>query len=190
MKITDQIIIPKSKRKLVLLVLVSIVFVVLGIRIISSSHRVDNSFFDSIYFRGTIGVLSIGFFGVAGAILLYRLGDKRAGLIIDETGIIDNSSAVAAGHIPWRDMEAIKETNVWTEKFITVILKNPAHYVNNAQNKWKRKILQSNYKRNGSPVNISANGLSITHSELKALLQEKLSRYNQTIRTSESGHSV
>ncbi|MES1199699.1 MAG: STM3941 family protein, partial [Pseudomonadota bacterium] len=68
--------------------------------------------------------------GALGAIFITRkLFDKRPGLVLSAEGIVDNSSGVAAGLIPWSDIEAFNVAEIRGNKFIVVLVKDPEKYL-------------------------------------------------------------
>jgi hypothetical protein len=174
----EQIIIPISKKKLISLGFTCAVFVAIGVRNIIHNPSVGDLFFNNSYLKNSIGGFLILFFGFFLIYLTFKLVDKRPSLIINKEGIIDNSTAVAVGQILWDDIESFKGTKVWSEKFVTPILKDPQKYIDQQNNVLKRKLLIVNFNKNGSPINISTNFLTIKHDELVQLLEKKLSTYN------------
>jgi hypothetical protein len=73
--------------------------------------------FDNPFVKYGAAIAAILFFGFGIFYFLRKLIDKKPGLIIDDNGIIDNSSAVSVGLIPWSDIEHISTTNVMKQKF-------------------------------------------------------------------------
>src|SRR5262245_52976861 len=51
-----------------------------------------------------IAVAGILFFGICAVYGCIKLFDDKPGLVIDAEGIVDNSSAAAAGRVPWSDV--------------------------------------------------------------------------------------
>lgn len=174
------ILISTSKKKLLLLSLTCAVFILVGVWIILYNPSVRNPFFDNFYFKYLVGGLSVLVFGIFIIYPIIKLFDTKPALIIDENGIVDNSSAVALGRIPWNDIISITETKYFTQKFITVKLSNPEYYIERQSNKLKRKTLKANFNKNGSPVNISTNSMSIKHDQLLQLLKDRLEAFKTT----------
>src|SRR6185437_9658806 len=96
-----------------------------------------------IFISGLAGIL---FFGFVGFYLFKKLFDKKPGLIISNEGIVDNSGGLSAGFIPWSDIKEIKETIIANQKFISVIVKNPQHYIDRQSTRFKRWLMEKNYK--------------------------------------------
>lgn len=69
------------------------------------------------------GLAIILFSGLTGFILFKKLSDNSSGLIISDEGVVDNSSGISAGFVPWTDIIAIKETRVFNQRMINLVVK-------------------------------------------------------------------
>ena len=173
----EPVTIPFSKKKLLLILIISIIIVWLGVQFV-----MDPSAFSNIRNSPRLvliaGLIAIPFFGLTATIALRKLLDKRAGLIINEEGIIDNASGVSAGLVLWSD---IREIKVWgkDDKCLMIIVKNPQDYIDKATNPFKRGMMKSNHKSYGSPISISASALQTNFDDLYNLLLEKMREYKQ-----------
>ena len=101
-----------SKSKLIRLLIISLVFVILGLWMIltPTDDTSINPLFRSRIFVTIMGIVCVLFFGFGFILFLLKLlGFRKYGLKIDNTGITDNSNKGSIGHIPWSD---IKELNV------------------------------------------------------------------------------
>jgi hypothetical protein len=173
----DQLEIQLSKTKLTLMAIGSLAFVIAGICGVINPTRFISFLYRSPTFIFLSGLAGIIFFGFVGFYLLKKLFDKKPGLIISNNGIVDNSSGISVGFVPWSDIKEIKETMVANQKFINLIVKNPQHYIEGQPTKLKRWIVKRNYKSFGTPIGISANGLKYNYDELKLLLQQRFEQY-------------
>ena len=174
---TEQIEIPLSKNKMLLTFFGAIAFVGLGVLFL-----INPSMFISTIFRNPTvifiaGLASVLFFGLVAITVFRKFSDKKAGLIINGQGVIDNSSGVSAGLVLWSDIEKIKTTKVQSQKFMMFIVKNPQDYIDRVTNPLKRKAMEMNYKVYGSPISISANSLQTNFDDLYKLLTEKMYEY-------------
>ncbi|MFB9079623.1 STM3941 family protein [Flavobacterium procerum] len=169
----NQIEIPLSKKKMYLILAISILFVCLGIWFLTAPPTIDHPIYGNPKFIFSCGIASIVFFGYAGFSIFKKLGDKKPGLLINSEGITDNSSNVAAGLILWSDIIRITTANVMNQKFLIIKVKNPNEYINRQNGILKRKTVEMNYKTYGSPISISANTLDTNFVELYNLLQRK-----------------
>ncbi|WP_439506202.1 STM3941 family protein [Sediminibacterium sp.] len=174
----EQIEIPLSKKKLVLILFGAISFVLIGLWFLInppiSSHQIFG--LSSIY--SIVGFISVLFFGLVAVAIFPKISDKKAGIIINSQGIIDNSSGVSAGLVSWKDIQEIKVAQVMNEKFLMLIVKNPQDYIAKIKNTIKRKGMEINYKTYGSPISISASALKINFDELHKLLVDKMEEYS------------
>ena len=103
--------IPLSKRKIILFLIGSIMFVVAGILGIIMPERF-NSIYKSPEFIRITSILGVIFFGLAMVFTFKKLiGNNKFGLVIDEYGITDYSTATSIGLIEWSDIKAIEKIN-------------------------------------------------------------------------------
>jgi hypothetical protein len=175
----NNVIIPLSKRKLVLLLLISIAFVIGGIEFIINAPAFARPY--PFHLPASvvivIGYVSVGFFGFCTGFITFKFFDARPGLIINSEGIIDNSSAIAVGFIDWADVEKVDVKGVFSQKFIRVFVKNPDKYIDAQSSTVKRKSLTANYKLYDTPINITSNALNYKFDNLYALLTARLNEY-------------
>lgn len=160
------------KVKVILLILGAIIFVALGAWFLSldpqdieSSRRFNNP----ILIYG-IGISSIVFSGLCGFVGIKKLFDKSPGQILNSEGILDNSSGLSAGIIPWSEVVDIGQYQVQKQKFVSIYVQDPEKYVNTG-NALKRMANRANMKMCGTPINISANSLKIGYDELLETIQ-------------------
>ncbi len=175
----EQIEISLNKTKMIISLIGAIVFVILGLELIFHPYLHNISFKGSRVIPIIIGLTSILFFGLISIFLIKKLSDKTAGLIINEDGIVDNSSGVSAGTVLWSDIKEIKVSHVMNQKFLMLIVHNPQDYLDRVSSKFKRKTMELNYKNYGSPISIPANTLKIKFSNLHELLTTKMKEYKQ-----------
>jgi len=167
--------IPLSKGKVLLLVIGSFAFVALSAGLLKFSDQVPrmNSTFNKI-----VVAAGIPFFGLCGVFGVRKLFDDKPGLVIDSEGILDNSSAVAAGCIPWEEITGFRISEVSGQRFLTIMVTSPEKY---AQGKGRvRAWLNSvNTKMTGSPINISANSLKISLDALSGRLTSAWTQFKK-----------
>ena len=158
--------IPLSKIKLTLLLLAAIIFTALGLWILLMDGAAQ------VY--KVAGVISILFFGFAASILARKLQDNTPGLIIDNSGIMDNTNALATGLIIWRDIKDVFVVEEGRQKFIMVEVYNPEKYIERQHHYLQKKAMQYNLKMYGSPVSITVSGLKCTFEKLYKLIRTNL----------------
>src|SRR5688572_15627450 len=101
----NRIEIPISKKKLTFMLIGSLVFVSLGLWFLISPPTSNHRLFGNPTLIFAAGISATLFFGLCFVYLLKKIPDKTPGLIIDNDGILDNSSGVSAGFIPWADIK-------------------------------------------------------------------------------------
>ena len=175
----EQIEIPLSKTKMLLTFFGAIVFVGLGLRFLINPPKISNSIFGNPTLIFIVGLSSILFFGLVALTIFRKFSAKKAGLIISREGITDNSSGVSAGLIPWTDIDDIKISQVMSQKFLLLIVKNPQDYLDKVTNALKKNAMKMNYKTYGSPISISSNALQTNFDDLHKLLLEKMNKYKK-----------
>lgn len=164
--------IPLSKAKLAVGIAGSITFITLGYLMITDDFEKYNTPFT----RG-VGIVCIVFFGIALLFSLYKLMDKKPGLIIDEDGITDNSGAVNAGLIEWKDIISIDVKKIISTDLLIIHVNDPDKYINRAgrQKAWLMRRSMGLY---GTPINISSTALKYNFDELYKLLQVNIKKHN------------
>jgi hypothetical protein len=174
---SEQIEIPISKKKMTLTFLVSLVFVGIGLWFLINPPKFSSPLFGNPTYIFIVGLASILFFGFIAVSIFLKFKDKIPGLTINREGILDNSSNVSAGLIPWGDINEIKVLQVMSQKFLMIIVSNPQDYLDKVSNPFKRNVMKTNYKTFGSPISISSNSLKTNFDELQKLLLEKMKEY-------------
>ncbi len=178
MNTSKQIEIPLSKIKLTIMLLGSIVFFGTGIAMMIHPDKINNSIFEYPTINFILGIATVLLLGIAAIFAFKKLNDNSPGLIISDKGIVDNSSGISAGFVPWTDVTAIKESRVFNNRFINLIVKNPEEYIARQKNIFKRKLVQANYSSFGTAISISENGLKSNSKELKVLLEKRFTDFN------------
>ncbi|QGX39998.1 STM3941 family protein [Permianibacter aggregans] len=116
--------------------------------------------------------------GVGSFVIFSKLQDKSAGLRIDATGVIDASSGVSLGRIPWQDVESIEEFSAAGQSFVVLKLHDPEQYLIKYSG-LKRKIHEANLNLCGSPAAISAGTLQADYEDVLNLLQQGFQHYRE-----------
>ncbi len=174
---SQQIEIPLSKKKMIASFIGALVFVILGAGLIIYPRYVDVDI--SPIILSITGLISILFFGLVAITLFRKLFDKKAGLIINKQGIIDNAGGTSAGTIAWDNIIEIKISKVMSQKFLMIIVNNPQDYIDMETNIIKKQAMKLNYTNYGSPITIASNTLKINFDNLNSLLQQKLKEHKE-----------
>ena len=171
--------IPISKNKLILGIVGSIMFVILGMWLFTNSTEFKN--YSMRLLRNpmvikSVGIIGMMFFGATGIYGIRKLFDKKVGLIIDKNGITDNSNASSIGLIEWKDITEIKTEQVMSTKFLLIKVKNPEEYIEKAKNGMKARLMKTNKKMYGTPLSITSNTLKYDFNKLEKLIQTEFEK--------------
>ena len=170
---TGQIEIPLSKKKLLLLVAVSVGFILIGFWFVIDPPKISNPYFGDPTLLLMLGIISILFFGLCAVYIVRKLPENRPGLIIDSNGLTDNSSGVSAGLILWNDIQDISVIEIHRQKIIMLQVKNPQDYIDRQKSGFKRKMMQMNFNIYGTPLSITSNSLNIEFNDLINILHDQ-----------------
>ena len=175
---TEEKVIELSKNKILLLILGSCAFVALGAWLLSLDEATIQSqrrFSNPIVVHG-IGLLSVIFFGACGAFGIRKLFDRKPGLVFNSSGIIDHSSGVSAGLIPWSEILGAEIYEIHKQKMLIIKVRNPQKYIERG-GRLKQALNKANQKMCGSPIAITSNALKINFSELLSLFNQYKKKY-------------
>ena len=131
----QEITIPLSKKKTFLAFLGSLCFVLLGVWLFNLEDAdIETKFW---------AVVDVLFFGFCLIFTLIKLFDNKPGLIINDQGIIDQSSAVSAGLIRWENIKDIAILEMYGQKILTIYVKNQEEILMQ-QPDLQRKVMNMN----------------------------------------------
>jgi hypothetical protein len=173
MNTEQRIEIPLNKSKIVMMLIGASAFVAIGLWFVIAPPEIKNSYWGNPTRLAFAGYASIFFFGLCAAFFIRKLPDTKPGLIIENTGLIDNSGALSAGQILWEDIVNISVLEMHKQKLLMLEVKNPQVYINRQSGLLKRKGMELNYKMYGTPLSITANGLKMPFEELYTLVSQK-----------------
>lgn len=169
--VANSIQIPLSKTKIVLLTIGSLVLVCLGIWFILGFATLQNRI--SPLLIRLIGVVAVLFFGGTFAFSIHKYFDSGPGLIINQNGIIDNTSGVSIGLIDWESITGIRSKQIMSTQLLLIDTNDPEKFVAKASG-IKAKIMRTNYNMYGTPLSITATTLKYDAAELEELLKSAL----------------
>ncbi len=147
-----EIIIQLSKKKLALLFFGAIGFIIACFWSIQTAET--KSTFNTLYLKisSTIGII---FFGFCGIYAIEKFFDKRPGLVINNEGIIDNSSFVCAGLIKWETITNVAMNEIFGQTILTIEVNN-ADEIISKQNTFKKIFMNLSKNYFNSPIQISS----------------------------------
>jgi hypothetical protein len=182
---TDELAIELSKSKIVLMIVGAFGFIAIGAWMSledAQSIARDTPIFDPQLVHG-VGIAGIVFSSLGVILATKKLFDKRPGLVLNSAGIIDNSSGVAAGFIPWSEIVGAEIFEVHRQKMLIITLRDPEKYIARG-NLFKRIASKTGYKMCGSPISITSTTLKISFPELLATFEQYHRKYGQSMKAS------
>jgi hypothetical protein len=183
---TDELVIELSKTKVVLMIVGSFAFVAAGAFFLLNAESIAKELpIDDPWFARGVGIASIVFFGLTGIMGAKKLSDKRPGLVLNSSGIIDNSSGVAAGFIPWSEIKDTEIYEMYRQKMLIIKVRNPETYIARGS-ALRRATIRINAKMSGSPIAITSNSLKINFDELLSTFERYQQKYGQSMKASVS----
>ena len=159
--------IPLSKSKVLFLLVISIIFLVMGYWLygMDAAEIESRRRYNSPAFVHGIGIAAF-IMGTFGCIVAVRkLFDTTPGLVLDENGLTDNSSAFSAGFIPWNEIAGIEVRQVQRQRILYILLADPEAYIAKFS-PLKQKLMRLNMRMAPSPVAVISNSLSVSFDEL------------------------
>lgn len=180
MSVDDERVIELSRVKIGLMIAGSLLFIAAGAWFLMASD--DGSLVTTLsrfvppWFVHGLGLVT-ALFGAAGAVYGIRKSfDRKPGLTLSPAGLVDNSSAVAAGFIPWSEVTGLGTFEIQGQKMLVVHVTDPARYIERGS-ALKRALNRANAGMCGSPIVISSNALRIPFDELRNEVAAYVSRY-------------
>ena len=164
---TDERIVGKSKGKLILCFLGSLVFAAISLAMFMDESGDPRT-----------AIAPLGLLFSVGCVVasLFMLFSNRPGLLLNSEGFEFSGSAVNCGFVRWCDVSGFREHNVAGTRFLVVIVKDPDRFVQNA-----RLALAAAMKANtamyGGPIGIASTALAIDFDELVAVFSRYFSMY-------------
>jgi hypothetical protein len=165
-----------SKKKVLLLILGSCAFVALGGWLLSLDEAIIQSQHRSPMLIHGIGFVAVAFFGLIGVFGIKKLFDKKPGLTFNSSGIIDNSSGVSAGLIPWSEVVGAEIFEMHKQKMLIIKVRNPQKYIERG-GRLKQMLNKANYKMCGSPIAVTSSALKVNFPELLSLFNQYRQKY-------------
>lgn len=139
---------------------------------------VQNQRFGSPLLVRGIGVLGILFFGALAIFNLRKVLDRRPGIVLNEDGLLDNSTGVSVGFVPWSEITGVDTYKTFNQRTLVVRVSDPRKYLGGG-NAIIRYLRRSNLKLCGSPVTITPTALKIRYDDLMTEIQSYHRRYGR-----------
>ena len=172
--------IPLSLSKQVRVSIYSLFFVAVNIWLLTldAASIAELQWFDSPTLVYAIGVLGLLLFGGLAVFNIRKLVNRRPGVVLSEAGLLDQSTGVSVGFIPWSDITGVDTYKSFNQRTLVVRVSDPQKYLTGG-NALARYLRRSTMKLCGSPVTITSAVLKIRYDDLMAEIQTYLGRYGQ-----------
>lgn len=173
----ERIEIYSSKKKSLLLLIGSVVFVVLGLWIFLEADNLTGWRARNPYFNRGVGIASVLFFGLGIFISVKRLIKSEIVLVIDSIGLNVNPKKSLTEFIKWSDINGFQEIKIHSTRIIIIGVKDPEYWLDKETSGFRRKLMQFNINNYNSPFNIAASGLDISSDNLLGTLNNYYAKY-------------
>ncbi len=169
-----------SKKKTIFLVIAGMLFVIVSFLFLFFPHIFQSFLIGNLLLIRFIGLIGFLFFGFVLVLLIKKVFFGKIGIIINEIGIIDNSSYVSVGVIKWEDIKSIEKREVASTRFLLIYVQNPKNYIDKNKNKIKIKLLKANNNSYGTPISISSNFIDCHFEILEETIRNSFSEYKKS----------
>jgi hypothetical protein len=177
----EKIEIYSSKKKSLLMLIASLIFVIGGIYIFMNAENFTGYRARSPIFTKGIGIMSVLFFGLTTYVSIRQLITNQLMLIIDKTGINVSPKKSLSERIEWKNIEGFSEIKIQSAKIIIIDVNNSDYWIEKEKNIIRQKLMKFNVKNYGSPFNLSANSMQMNYTELIQTLNENLNKYKYNV---------
>ena len=176
----EKIEIYSSKKKSILLLAGSLLFVIGGIYTFVNAEDFDGFRGRNPLFIKVIGIAAIFFFGLGIFVSIKQLFINQLILTIDRNGINVNPKNSKTEFIEWKNITGFSEIKIHGQKFVIIEVNNSDYWIEKELNGIRKNLMKFNLNNYGSPFNLSANTMQINYTELLKTLNENFekSKYN------------
>jgi len=180
MAVNDERVIALSRGKIVLMVAGALLMAGAGAWFVVASD--DGSFVTEMrrfvppWFIHGLGLVAALFFGGCAVYAIRKSFDTKAGLTLSSAGFVDNSSAIAAGFIPWSEVTGLGTYQVQSQRMLVIHVADAGKYIERGS-AVRRAFNRANASLCGSPIVISSNALQMPFDELRTEVAAYVSRY-------------
>lgn len=180
-----------TRKKTFLYLIGSLIFVLIGLFglgavtfVVHSESKVTD--WSRLIFIGIISLAAILFFGFTFFFYLFRIFSRKPSIILNDEGIMDNSTFGSTGLIKWEDIKEVKiydfevknQYGECKQKFLGIVPKDFNKLIESK--KWvKNKFLRLNQNYVGAPINIPQNIIKISLEDLEKEIKKRLRSYNK-----------
>lgn len=149
----------------------ALIFVLLGVLFVVGGLSEEKTH----YLLVSIGVVSVVLFGLCLAYFVYRLFNRKPSIIVNEEGLLDNSSYIGGGFLRWEEIKDIVLYDFMGQRFIGIQLFDEEQFVNR-QSAFKKGLMRLNSGMVQAPINIAQSGLKMPLDQLYGLIYKQWRR--------------
>ena len=171
----EKILIRTSKKVVIIGLLGSFAFVMIGITMITNPDLVPRY---SEFFTSFWGIIGAGFFGLTFLYLLKKMFDNKPGMMLDENGLYNNSSIISHHTVRWDELSGAGLTKIGKEKIIFIYFKDDKEFIKKF-NLFEQILMRLNLAMNGSPIGISSRTLNYDIDRLNRQIQYRIKNWAQ-----------
>jgi hypothetical protein len=176
----SELTIERNKERIVSIILFLIIFNVLSAFMIYNPDFFVSGFMRISFFIFIIGIISFTFTLAMIVSHIALLLSKEKGIILTDSGIVDNSNYESLGFIKWEDISHIKTIKQYSGNYLEVTIKNKKKYMTNDKkmNLLKRFLIFMNNWHPNETIILSDKKLDCTFQELETMVIEKWQNKN------------
>jgi hypothetical protein len=174
---SEEVMVPASRTKTLMLVIIAVGFVALGFWLLSLDPKeveAQDRYNNPIVIYG-LGCATVVFFGLLIVAGVWRLFSTKPGLVLNSEGV----KIFAIGQdtfLAWRDISGFSIFQVQRTKLLVLNLNDPVKYIESL-GKVRRALAQANLKLCGSPIAVSSGTVAVSFGELRELFAKYIGRY-------------
>jgi len=170
-----------SKKKSILILTGSIIFVLVGVLFVANPERFLTLRMQNPHIIRIAGIASILFFGLGILGGLKRVLKSEIALIIDKKGLNVNPKKSLTQFIEWNSILGFEEIKIQSQRILIIIVKNPEKWIEEETNTFRKKLMRFNLSNYDSPFNIATTGIDISHTELNNKLNRYFEKYKNEV---------
>lgn len=172
---SDKIVIKQEKKGAIKFLAAAIIMSLLSLLLLVVDLREFGDEFarmsDVVYYLlKAVFLVGFVFFGYGFFYMLKKTKNEEIVLCVDENGVMDNSSAIAFGFMPWSDIEDVYLAKFVGETYIELKLRNSEYYMEKLP-AWKKAMVAANLKMGMEAVSITLNATNENPQEICERMQ-------------------
>lgn len=175
-KTDGRITIYPSSMKLILVLVGSVAMVCVAVLILVFARGATDAILGIRGFIPFSAILAIAFFTLTGGLAGYTLVLRKPALVIDQNGLTDNASGVAAGFLAWPEIDRVERYAFAGHTFLGLYLKD-VNTVRARLTPMKSRAIKSNIGLGAAPINLPASLPGMTMRDLEMMVNDYLNRY-------------